>query len=53
MTLLQVAKLQGIRDIVPIKARAKFAKALMIEDEAGHTTAECDALLQEAIALID
>lgn len=46
-------KLEGVKDIEPMKARGMFAKALMLEDEAGHTTPEAEELLEAAISLLD
>lgn len=46
-------KLDGVKDIKPMKARGNFAKALAEENRHGHTTPEAERLLQEAIAAED
>ena len=49
-TLLTVYyKLEGVKDLRPMKVRGNFAKALMLEDQAGKTTPEAEAALEEAI----
>lgn len=48
MHAVQVANLPGVKDL-PIKARVKFAKALIAESKGN--TAEAESLLGEAIAL--
>lgn len=51
MTFAQVAKLPGVADILPIKARGLFAKALMSERDGNPI--EAARQLDEAIAVID
>lgn len=46
-------KLDGVKDIEPMKSRGLFAKALMVEDAAGHTTLEAVDLLEQAITALD
>lgn len=46
-------KLEGVKDIQPMKARGLFAKALMLEHNAGHTTPEAEEALDEAIQALD
>lgn len=45
-------KLDGVKDITPMKARGFFAKALMLEHNAGETTAEALVALDAAIAAL-
>lgn len=47
--LLKYVKSDGVRDLPSIKARGRFAQALIIEEDAGHTTDEALELLDEAI----
>lgn len=47
--IMEFYKLEGVRDIKPMKARGHFAKALMIEDAAGKTTPEAEEQLDFAI----
>lgn len=47
--LMDYYKLEGVRDIKPMKARGLFAKALMLEDRAGKTTPEVEEQLELAI----
>lgn len=44
---------KGVRDLKPMKARAQFAKALMIENVAGKTTPEAEEALELAIQALD
>lgn len=53
MNLVQYTKLDGVKDLYPISARAAFAKALMIEDAAGGTTPEAEAKLDEALEILE
>jgi hypothetical protein len=50
--IMHYYKLDGVRDLEPMKARGMFAKALMVEDAAGHTTPEAEELLDMAIAVV-
>ena len=43
-------KQPGVVDLMPLKKRLHFAKALMIEDEAGGTTPEAEEQLNLALA---
>jgi hypothetical protein len=43
----------GVKDIVPMKARGLFAKALMLEANAGETTPEAEAELDKAIEALE
>jgi hypothetical protein len=43
-------KMEGVADIKPMKARGYFAKALMLEHNAGKCTPEAEAALDQAIA---
>jgi hypothetical protein len=45
--------MEGVRDLEPMKARGAFAKALMIEDEAGKTTPEAEHFLDQAIEALE
>ncbi len=45
-------KLDGVKDITPMKARGFFAKALMLEHNAGKTTPEALEALDAAIAAL-
>lgn len=49
--LMEFYRMDGVRDLEPMKARAAFAKALMLEDAAGSTTEAAEKLLEQAIAL--
>lgn len=51
--LLAIYKQVGVKDITPMKARAAFAKAIMLENEAGKTTPEAEKLLNEALEASD
>lgn len=46
-------KLKGVKDIKPMRARAHFAKALMLEAAAGKTTPEAERVLEQAIQELD
>lgn len=46
-------KLSGVKDLKPMKARAHFAKALMLESVAGRTTPEAEEQLELAIATLN
>ena len=52
LKIMSYYKLEGVKDLKPMKARAHFAKALMLEDEAGKTTLEAEEQLDLAIKLI-
>lgn len=45
-------RLDGVKDIQPMKARGHFAKALMLEHNAGETTPEALEALDKAIAAL-
>ncbi len=47
--IMKYYKLEGVRGIRPMKARGHFAKAVMLEDEAGKTTPEAEEQLALAI----
>ena len=47
--IMQFYRMEGVRDLTPMKARGAFAKALMLEDEAGQTTPDALAQLELAI----
>lgn len=51
--VINVAKMPGINNIYPVPARSKFAKAWLAEYHAGETTPEAEALLEEAVQLIE
>jgi len=51
--LTEYYKLEGVKDIKPMMARGSFAKALLLEDEAGKTTPEAEVALNVAITAID
>lgn len=42
-------KLEGVKDLRPMKTRGLFAKALMLEDQAGKTTPDAEEALKLAI----
>lgn len=47
--IMEFYRMEGVRDIQPMKARAAFAKALLLEEQAGQTTEEAETLLDQAI----
>lgn len=47
--LMDYYKLDGIKDLRPMKVRGLFAKAVMLEDRAGKTTPEVEEALEQAI----
>ena len=47
--VMALVKTPEIRSIQPLGARAKFAKAIVLEDDAGKTTPEALELLDIAI----
>ncbi len=49
MALAEVSRLPGVKDLQPLMARAKFAKALMLEAEGKKEEAE--KMLQDACNL--
>jgi len=49
MAVTEVIKLEGIADLEPFRAKALFAKAWLLEHNAGHTTPEAEAKLAEAV----
>ncbi len=51
--IMKYYKLEGVRDIRPMKARGYFAKALLLEDAAGKTTSEAEEQLEIAIQALD
>lgn len=51
LTIMDYYKQEGVRDLMPMKTRGLFSKALMAEDKAGKTTPEALALLDQAIEL--
>jgi hypothetical protein len=48
-TAMDFYKQEGVKDLKPMKARGLFARALMIEEEAGKTTPEAEEQLNLAI----
>lgn len=46
-------KLEGVKDLKPMKARAHFAKALMLETVADKTTPEAKEQLELALATVE
>jgi hypothetical protein len=48
-TAMDFYREEGVKDITPMRARGFFAKALAAEANAGKTTPEAEALLDEAI----
>ena len=48
MSLMDFSRLEGVMDL-PMAVRGKFAKALMLEAEAGKTTPEAEAALDAAV----
>lgn len=49
LTIMEYYRLEGVKDLKPMKTRAAFAKALMLEDKAGKTTPEAEEQLELAI----
>lgn len=49
MTLMEVAKLNGVADLQPLRCRASFAQALMLESEGKHDKA--NTKLIEAVSV--
>lgn len=47
--LMDIYRLDGVRDLKPMKARGYFAKALLLEHKAGKTTPEAQEQLDLAI----
>ncbi len=47
--LMDYYKLDGIKDLRPMKVRGLFAKAMMLEDRAGKTTPDAEEALEQAI----
>ena len=48
--LMAITKEEGVKDLLPMKVRANFARALLAEREAGHTTPEAEQYLDLAVA---
>jgi hypothetical protein len=48
-TIADYYKLDGVRDLKPMRARGLFAKSLMLEFEAGKTTPEAEECLELAV----
>jgi hypothetical protein len=46
--ILNISREAGVGDL-PMRVRSKFARALLLEREAGHTTPEALAKLDEAV----
>ena len=44
-----IMKEEGVADLPNLKCRGAFAKALWLEQQAGHTTPEAEAELAKAI----
>ena len=51
--LMDIYKLEGVRDLKPMKARGFFAKALLLENLAGKTTPKAEEQLELAIKELD
>ena len=51
--IIDYVRRPGVSDIFPISARASFARALMLEDRRGHTTAAAEHELDRAIIFLD
>lgn len=51
--LMDYYKLDGIKDLRPMKVRGLFAKAVMLEDRAGRTTPEAEESLELAIKALE
>jgi hypothetical protein len=49
LTIMDYYRRDGVKDLVPMKARGLFAKALYLENIAGETTPEAEELLELAI----
>ena len=49
-TVITISQEPGVKDL-PLRVRAKFAKALLAERQAGQTTPEALVLLEDAIKL--
>ena len=49
MTLMEVAKLNGVADLQPLRCRASFAQALKLESEGKHD--EASTKLIEAVSV--
>lgn len=47
--LMDYYKRPGVKDLRPMKVRGFFAKALLLEDQAGKTTPGAEEALQQAI----
>ncbi len=51
--LMDIYKLEGVRDLKPMKARGFFAKALLLENLARKTTPKAEEQLELAIKELD
>jgi len=49
LTAMDFYRLDGVKDLKPMKARGCFAKALVLEHLAGETTPEAEEQLELAI----
>lgn len=52
-TVQNVARMPGIHDVYPLKARLCFAKAWLVENQAGECTVEAEQLLSDAVRHIE
>ena len=52
VNVIDYYSLKGVEDLCPPRARINFARALYIEDLAGHTTPKADEQLDRAIKYI-